>query len=120
MSRSLKYQLLFGVTEVLLPVGGSTAGEAQVAPPQDRGTIFEPNPESIFEQLLLRYAGAKMFASLADALAAEHSSRMVAMGAARKNAGELVDSLTLLRNRMRQAAITKEIAEIVGGAEALK
>ncbi len=109
------------VSEVFLPVGGSAvAGDAAAPPPQDRGTIFEPNPEAIFEQLLLRYAGAKMFAALADALAAEHSARMVAMGAARKNAGELVDSLTLLRNRMRQAAITKEIAEIVGGAEALR
>ncbi len=57
---------------------------------------------------------------MADALASEHSARMVAMGAARKNAGELVDALTLTRNRLRQAAITKEIAELVGGAEALK
>ena len=105
------------VTEVFLPVGGgAAAGEA----PPDRGTIFEPDPETIFAELLPRYAVAKMFAALADALASEHSSRMVAMGAARKNAGELVDSLTLLRNRLRQAAITKEIAEIVGGAEALK
>jgi F-type H+-transporting ATPase subunit gamma len=57
---------------------------------------------------------------MADALASEHSARMVAMGSARKNAGELVDSLTLTRNRLRQAAITREIAELVGGAEALK
>jgi F-type H+-transporting ATPase subunit gamma len=104
------------VTEVFLPVGGGEVGKA----PQDRGTIFEPNPEAIFEELLPRYASAKMFAAIADALASEHSSRMIAMGAARKNAGELVDSLTLLRNRMRQAAITKEISEIVGGAEALR
>jgi F-type H+-transporting ATPase subunit gamma len=104
------------VTQQFLPVGQSVAG----APPQDRGAIFEPDAAAIFAELLPRYATARMFATLADALASEHSSRMVAMGAARKNAGELVDALTLLRNRLRQAAITKEIAEIVGGAEALK
>jgi F-type H+-transporting ATPase subunit gamma len=57
---------------------------------------------------------------MADALISEHSARMRGDGLARKNAGELVDSLTLMRNRLRQAAITREIAELVGGAEALK
>ena len=104
------------VTEVFLPVGSSAAGAA--AP--DRGTIFEPDAESLFSELLPRYTSAKLYAALADALASEHSARMVAMGSARKNAGELVDSLTLTRNRIRQAAITREIAELVGGAEALK
>ena len=61
----------------------------------------------------------RALAAMADALASEHSARMVAMGSARKNAGELVDSLTLTRNRLRQAAITREISELVGGAEAL-
>ena len=103
-------------SEVFLPVGagGTTAA------PQDRGTIFEPDAEGIFAELLPRYATAKLYAALADALASEHSARMVAMGSARKNAGELVDSLTLTRNRLCQAAITREIAELVGGAEALK
>jgi F-type H+-transporting ATPase subunit gamma len=103
-------------TEPFLPVSGEKEG----APSQDRGTIFEPNPESIFRELIIRYATARLYASMADALASEHSARMVAMGSARKNAGELVDSLTLTRNRLRQAAITREIAELVGGAEALK
>jgi F-type H+-transporting ATPase subunit gamma len=103
-------------TEVFLPVG---AGETQKAPP-DRGTIFEPDAESLFAELLSRYATAKLYAAMADALASEQSARMIAMGSARKNAGELVDALTLTRNRLRQAAITKEIAELVGGAEALK
>jgi F-type H+-transporting ATPase subunit gamma len=83
-------------------------------------TIFEPDAESIFAELLPRYATAKLFAALADALASEHGARMIAMGAARKNAGELIDLLVLRRNRMRQASITKELLEIVGGAEALK
>jgi F-type H+-transporting ATPase subunit gamma len=103
-------------TEVFLPVG---AGETQKAAP-DRGTIFEPDAESLFAELLSRYATAKLYAAMADALASEQSARMIAMGSARKNAGELVDALTLTRNRLRQAAITKEIAELVGGAEALK
>jgi len=102
-------------TEVFLPVGTQ-----EDKAPQDRGTIFEPDPESIFRELLVRYATARLYAAMADALASEHSARMVAMGSARKNAGELVDSLTLTRNRLRQAAITREIAELVGGAEALK
>jgi F-type H+-transporting ATPase subunit gamma len=98
-----------------LPIGagaGSGGGDA--------ATIFEPNAEAIFAELLPRYATAKLFAALADALASEHSARMVAMGAARKNAGELLDGLVLQRNRARQAMITKELLEIVAGAEALK
>jgi F-type H+-transporting ATPase subunit gamma len=106
-------------TEVFLPVGGEAQGAAKAAA-ADRGTIFEPDAEKIFAELLPRYATAKLYAAMADALASEHSARMVAMGSARKNAGELVDSLTLTRNRLRQAAITREIAELVGGAEALR
>ena len=102
-------------TEVFLPIGGDTARDGQ-----DRGTLFEPDAATLFAELLPRYASAKLYAAMADAFAAEHSARMVAMGSARKNAGELVDSLTLTRNRLRQAAITREIAELVGGAEALK
>jgi len=103
------------VTEVFVPVGG---GERKGA--GDSNIIFEPDAATIFAELLPRYATAKLFAAVADSLASEHSSRMVAMGSARKNAGELVDALTLQRNRLRQATITKEISEIVGGAEALK
>lgn len=92
------------------PAGGAASASAP---------IFEPDPESILAELLPRYATAKVFAALADALASEQGARMVAMGAARKNAGELADLLTLQANRMRQASITKELLEIVGGAEAL-
>lgn len=104
------------VTEVFLPVGGTREAGGGA----DRGTIFEPGPETIFADLLPRYATAKLFAAMADALASEHSARMIAMGAARKNAGELLDMLVLQRNRARQAMITKELLEIVAGAEALK
>jgi len=102
-------------SELFLPVGGDAKSGAT-----DRGILFEPDAETIFTELVPRYATAKLYAAMADALASEHSARMVAMGSARKNAGELVDSLTLTRNRLRQAAITREIAELVGGAEALK
>jgi len=106
------------VTETFLPIGGDATAGGPAA--RDHGTIFEPDAESIFRELVPRYATAKLYSALSDAFAAEHSARMVAMGSARKNAGELVDSLTLTRNRLRQAAITREIAELVGGAEALK
>jgi len=104
------------VVQTFLPVG---AGGGTGAPAGDV-TIFEPDAEALFAELLPRYATAKLFAALADALASEHRARMIAMGAARKNAGELIDLLVLRRNRMRQASITKELLEIVGGAEALK
>jgi hypothetical protein len=89
------------VVEPFLPVGASRARED--APAKGGDTIFEPDAESIFAELLPRYATAKLFAGMADALASEHSARMIAMGAARKNAGELIDLLTLQRNRLRQA-----------------
>ena len=104
--------------ETFLPIGAdATAAEAAAS---SGAAIFEPDAETIFAELLPRYATAKLYASMADALASEHSARMVAMGSARKNAGELVDSLTLTRNRLRQAMITREISELVAGAEALK
>ena len=104
------------VVETFLPIGAdATRREGAAA-----ATIFEPDAESIFAELLPRYATAKLFAALADALASEHAARMIAMGAARKNAGELIDALVLTRNRLRQAAITKELLDIVGGAEALR
>ena len=105
------------LTATFLPIGtGIGSGDATSAA---GSAIFEPDAESIFAELLPRYATAMLYASMADALASEHSARMVAMGSARKNAGELVDALTLTRNRMRQAAITREISELVAGAEAL-
>ena len=82
--------------------------------------IFEPSPESIFTNLMPRYALTKMITALADNFASEHSTRMTAMSAATKNAGELIDALTLQYNKARQAAITTELLDIVGGAEALK
>jgi len=82
--------------------------------------IFEPSAEGIFMDLMPRYALTKMVTALAESFASEHGTRMIAMGAATENAGEMIDSLTLQYNKARQNAITKELLDIVGGAEALR
>ncbi len=82
--------------------------------------ILEPSRDQVFESLIPLYATTAIFSALADSFASEHGARMAAMQQATQNAEEIVDDLTITRNRMRQAAITKELAEIVGGAEALK
>ncbi|PKK82303.1 MAG: ATP synthase F1 subunit gamma [candidate division Zixibacteria bacterium HGW-Zixibacteria-1] len=82
--------------------------------------IFEPSPDAIFTDLMPRYALTKMITALADNFASEHGTRMIAMGAATTNAGEMIETLTLQYNKARQAAITKDLLDIVGGAEALK
>ncbi len=82
--------------------------------------IFEPSAEGIFGELLPRYIQTRVLTAIADSIASEHASRLIAMTAATKNAGEMITVLTLIRNKLRQAAITKEISELVGGAEALK
>ncbi len=82
--------------------------------------IFEPDPESIYDAILPNYATSKMIMAVAEAIASEHGSRMMAMGNATTNAEEMVDVLTLEYNKARQAQITKELLEVVAGAEALK
>lgn len=81
---------------------------------------FEPSAEAILEQLLPQYAESLIFGALLDAKASEFGARMTAMSAATDNAETLIDELTLSFNRARQAAITQEISEIVGGAAALE
>ncbi len=103
------------VTEKFLPIEGA-ASEGDSA----GDYIFEPSPDAIFGALLPRYAVTRLLAAQAESLASEHSARMVAMGSATQNADEMINQLVIRRNRARQAAITKEIAELVGGAEALK
>jgi len=82
--------------------------------------IFEPNAETIYGELMPGYATTKFVTALADSFAAEHGSRMIAMNNATKNAGEMIDRLTLDYNKARQAQITTELLEVVSGAEALK
>jgi F-type H+-transporting ATPase subunit gamma len=81
--------------------------------------IFEPEPEKILERLLPVYLETQIYRALLESTASEQGARMTAMRNASKNAGELIDTLTLRMNRARQAEITQEILEVVGGAEAL-
>ena len=92
------------------------AAEGEVQPSYE----FEPSPEEILDRLLPRYAEARIYAALLNAAASEHAARQRAMKAATDNAEELITSLTRVMNRARQDAITTEIMEIVGGAEALR
>jgi len=81
--------------------------------------IYEPEPEQILERLLPVYVETELYRALLESAASEQGARMTAMRNASKNAGELIDSLTLQMNRARQAEITQEILEVVAGADAL-
>jgi F-type H+-transporting ATPase subunit gamma len=81
--------------------------------------IYEPSAESILLNLLPRYVGSQIYHAMLEGKASEFGARMTAMGNATENAGEIIDNLTLKMNKIRQAAITDEILDIVGGAEAL-
>jgi F-type H+-transporting ATPase subunit gamma len=80
---------------------------------------FEPDPDTLFDALLPKYIGARLFAALLESAASESAARQRAMKAATDNANELIRNLTLEANQARQAQITQEISEIVGGADAL-
>jgi F-type H+-transporting ATPase subunit gamma len=82
--------------------------------------IYEQSPEVLLGTLAPRYVDVQIYGALIESAAAEHASRMTAMDAASSNASDVIDSLTLYMNRVRQAAITKEIIEIVSGASALE
>jgi F-type H+-transporting ATPase subunit gamma len=81
--------------------------------------IYEQPPEELFRALLPKYVGIQIFRALMESVAAEHAARMTAMDSATSNATDMIDSLTLVMNRARQAKITKEIIEIVSGAAAM-
>jgi F-type H+-transporting ATPase subunit gamma len=82
--------------------------------------ILEPDMDAILKELVPAYLFNKVKAYILSAFTAEHSARAIAMGQATENANELIEDLTLLRNKIRQAGITKEIMEIVSSAEALR
>lgn len=109
----------------LLPAkaGAGAEGEQELATakaPTTGGLLFEPDPQTVIQQLLPRALSVSIFRILLEGLASEHGARMTAMENATKAAGDMIGSLTLAYNRTRQAAITKELMEIVSGAEALK
>jgi F-type H+-transporting ATPase subunit gamma len=100
----------------LLPLDASEFGQEQQGPKADYE--YEPSAEEVLQVLLPKYAETLIYSALLDNKASEHGSRMTAMGNATKNATKMIQQLTLTFNRARQAAITQEIAEIVGGANA--
>ncbi len=82
--------------------------------------LYEPNQGEVLDQLLPKYVEVKIFRGLLESVASEHGSRMTAMDSASKNASEMIGKLTLQYNRLRQAAITKELMEIISGSESIK
>lgn len=100
----------------LLPAG--TEEIEGVEKPVD--ILFEPSPEEVLDYVAIRLVEAHLYQAMLDARASEHAMRRVAMKNASDNAGDIVDALTLEMNKVRQAAITQELAEISGGAEAMK
>lgn len=115
----------------LMPIKPEAAG-AQPAKSEQTGSakegegkvlvdyIYEQPPAEIYGKLLPRYIDAQIFHALLESVAGEHGARMTAMDAASKNAGDVISSLTLNMNRVRQASITREIIEVVSGAQALE
>ena len=103
------------VVQRLLPIEPLEVGEGG----SSEDYIYEPDAQHLFGVLLPHYVEQLVFQALLESVAAEHAARMTAMDAATNNAGEMIDHLTLQYNRARQSAITKELMDIVGGAEAL-
>ncbi|HEX7550902.1 MAG TPA: ATP synthase F1 subunit gamma [Candidatus Methylomirabilis sp.] len=104
------------VVERLLPIEAPQSAEGQPA----AEFIFEPSPAAILESLLPRHVEVQVYRALMDSVAAEYGARMTAMESATKNASEMIDLLTIQFNKARQERITKELLEIVSGAEALR
>jgi F-type H+-transporting ATPase subunit gamma len=103
------------VIEQLLPLTGERLG----APETVWDYLYEPEARAVLDQVMTRYIEALIFQAVSESMASEQSARMVAMKAASDNARTLIDELTLVYNKNRQAAITKELSEIVGGAAAV-
>jgi F-type H+-transporting ATPase subunit gamma len=103
------------VIEQLLPLAGERLG----SPENTWDYLYEPEAKVVLDQVLTRYIETVIYQAVAENMASEQSARMVAMKAASDNAADVIDELTLIYNKNRQAAITKEISEIVGGAAAV-
>jgi F-type H+-transporting ATPase subunit gamma len=109
------------VLEGYLPLGRSMGHAAAAGGgATKRDYLYEPGPEEILARIVPYFLAMRLYMALAESGASEHGARMIAMGSATKNANEMIQDLTLYMNRTRQATITREIVEIVAGAEALK
>jgi F-type H+-transporting ATPase subunit gamma len=116
--KSVMQQLV--VVEQLLPIprlafdaGAPAAGKPTIE------YLYEPNPEALFKHLIPNHIEVQIYRALLESAAAEHAARMTAMDAATQNSAEMIEQLTLYMNKVRQAAITREIIEVVSGAQAL-
>ena len=109
------------VVEQLLPLSADKMQAEAQASGQSHGWdyIYEPDAQAVIDDLLLRYVEALVYQAVAENMASEQSARMVAMKAATDNAGSVIGELKLVYNKTRQAAITKELSEIVSGAAAI-
>jgi F-type H+-transporting ATPase subunit gamma len=105
------------VIEQLLPLSTSTLEDGATG--RDWDYVYEPDAPAVIDELLLRYVEAQVYQAVAENMASEQSARMVAMKAATDNAGNVIGELKLVYNKTRQAAITKELSEIVAGAAAV-
>ena len=103
--------------EPYLPLGRDAATDPGAA---KRDYLYEPGPEEILARIVPYFLAMRLNMAMAESGASEHGARMIAMGSATKNAKEMIQNLTLHMNRTRQATITRELVDIVGGAEALK
>jgi len=118
--RSVVSQRVTG--QLLLPVGGEAPGETDDAAPAGAtgSYLYEPEEDQLLAELLPRAVAVQIFRALLESAASEQGARMMAMDSASRNAGQMINRLTLIYNKTRQAAITKELMDIVGGAEALR
>jgi F-type H+-transporting ATPase subunit gamma len=113
------------VMDQLLPLSAVQMQEEALASEASSGAkhgwdyIYEPDAQAVIDELLVRYVEALVFQAVAENMASEHAARMVAMKAATDNAGNVISELKLVYNKTRQAAITKELSEIVSGAAAI-
>jgi F-type H+-transporting ATPase subunit gamma len=108
------------VVDQLLPIArGDVEAQEASPPPNQVDYLYEPSAEEIFNQLLPRYIEAQIYRALLESNAAFFAAQMTAMDTATKNSADMISSLTLYMNKVRQAAITREIIEVVSGAQAL-
>lgn len=111
------------VMEQLLPLTDKLVQSTEAEEQEQKRTgwdyIYEPEAKPVIDDIMVRYVEALIYQALTENMASEQSARMVAMKAASDNAGSVIDELTLIYNKSRQAAITKELSEIVGGAAAV-
>src|SRR3954468_9406870 len=107
------------VVEQLLPLPADRLREGRASTRPNWDYIYEPDARAVLDQLLARYVEQIIYQAVAENIASEQSARMVAMKSASDNASSVIDDLTLIYNKTRQAAITKELSEIVGGAAAV-